>query len=512
MKVRKLQSIEDLIFESDMIKKGDDIRMAQSGTTMRPEEGLQQMDNLLDYFINMDDSTFAEKLEALTTFTRTFGQKATAEYILTYYFSYVRSSIRTLTQRIAEELSAEVPDDEKITSYSRQVVAFAARIEKLFVIYEKFKAVGHLPNETDKVLAEILKIKSEFANAYVSPIKVNAERAKSAYSEFEKAETGDEKAKAAKKIFVALDSAISATDGYPKEVQDGLNQVNDYYVKKVEEEVGKEIADQIRNDVYADKDSVAMLRDIFAYQHGSWSNKKQIADEAHKLRTRINGMKLASQEAKVWLTALTDSVEKDLISRLESKQFDTSKFKGIHYDFEKKLPLFEKTPLPVTGKQIADETKIMKFRKAIQSAISLIFGPGTNQTKEEIAWYQTGKFIHDIYAKTLNKSAKLMGKAIGGREGEMKADAVSRLFIPQTKVVDEPKSKQVSEMAVAPGGGTSPQVPAAIGGMGPIKAPTQTTIGSGDQFQSVKKTKKKKKNKKRNLFVLEFNEFIKNIK
>jgi hypothetical protein len=62
------------------------------------------------------------------------------------------------------------------------------------------------------------------------------------------------------------------------------------------------------------------------------------------------------------------------------------------------------------------------------------------------------------------------------------------------------KSKDVHEDSVAPG--VAYQVPASIGGMGNPVAPTQTSIGSGDNFNP--------KRKKRNKRVLEFNDFIEN--
>jgi hypothetical protein len=84
----------------------------------------------------------------------------------------------------------------------------------------------------------------------------------------------------------------------------------------------------------------------------------------------------------------------------------------------------------------------------------------------------------------------------------MKADAFSRLFIFDTSVVDEPKTKPVSEDGVAPG--VSPQVPGSIGGMGAITPPTSTSFGSGDNFGMPKKDKKKKYG-----VVLGFSDFIK---
>jgi PKD repeat protein len=147
-----------------------------------------------------------------------------------------------------------------------------------------------------------------------------------------------------------------------------------------------------------------------------------------------------------------------------------------------------------------DIMKIMKFRKAAIAIIGQVFTSQTELTKAGEAFSKTGKWIHDIYAKTLNRSAKFIGKAVKGREGEMKADAFTRMFIPNTSVVDEPKSKQVAEDAVSPG--VSAQVPGSIGSMGPIVPPTATSIGSGDNFGPKIKNRKKSA-------VLGFAEFLK---
>lgn len=515
IKVKRLQSIEDLVTEAEIITNGGvadaAMRRSSDGEKFHGADGAQALDRLLDYFINLGDAGIAEKLGDMKSFRRTFGHETTMKFIINEYLNYIKSTIIDLRKLMADELDSKRPNEDTISKLNKQTVECAARLELLERIYGRFKELNEFPELSDRIIEMIADIKNEIVQNYVTPIIKSSERTKQAYSEFEKAETGEEAADAAKKIFDSVNFAKAAADQYPKAVVDGIDQVNDYYEKKIEEVVGKEVADQIKNEVYADKDSLTLLRDIFAYQNGAWSTKKQIVDEAHKLRTRVNDRKLISTDAKVWLVALIDGIEKDLITRLENKQFDTGKYKGIHYDFEKKLPLFEKTPLPVTGKQIADDSKIMKFRKGLQSLVDLIGGAGGPETKEERAWYETGKFVHEVYAKTLNKSAMAIGKLIGGREGEMRADAVSRLFIPQTKVVDKPAQKQVNEDAVAPGAGTSPQVPGAIGGMGAIVAPTRTSIGSGDQFQSTKKKKTKTK-KTKNAFIMEFNDFLKNLK
>jgi hypothetical protein len=171
--------------------------------------------------------------------------------------------------------------------------------------------------------------------------------------------------------------------------------------------------------------------------------------------------------------------------------------KGIHYTFNISLPLFKTVMLPVTGKQIADNTFIAKAKQKFIEITKALLGDDTGPKSDLAqAMYNLGSSFSKAYSFALNRTAKMIGKAVGGREGEIKADAVSRMFMPTTEYLD--KIDKVAEEAVAPG--VAMQVPASIGGMGPIVAPTRTSLGSGDDFSPKKKKKR----------IMEFSEFLKN--
>jgi hypothetical protein len=143
----------------------------------------------------------------------------------------------------------------------------------------------------------------------------------------------------------------------------------------------------------------------------------------------------------------------------------------------------------------------MKFRKGLTSLLDLLFGGGARrETEAGQAWAGFGKRTSNIYAKTLNTVAKTAGRIIGGKPGEMAGDALSRMFIPNTDVLDAKPTKSVFEESASPG--LASQVPGSIGGMGNIVAPTSTSVGSGDRFDSPKSKKSKRKR------ILEFNEFV----
>jgi hypothetical protein len=192
-----------------------------------------------------------------------------------------------------------------------------------------------------------------------------------------------------------------------------------------------------------------------------------------------------------------DQIEAELLRKAQDKSLRLEMNKGIHYNFNVTLPLFKTVMLPVTGKQIADNTFIAKAKKKFTEVMSIIFGDSSEpDTKMGAASREFGKRISTIYSVALNRTAKAIGRAVKGREGEIKADAISRMFMPTTEYLDA--VDKVAEEAVAPG--VALQVPGSIGSMGPITPPTQTTLGSGDDFNPKKKKKR----------IMEFSEFLKN--
>jgi len=197
------------------------------------------------------------------------------------------------------------------------------------------------------------------------------------------------------------------------------------------------------------------------------------------------------------LTAWVDQVEATLLKKAQDKSLRLEMNKGIHYTFNISLPLFKTVMLPITGKQIADNTFMAKAKQKFIEVTNALLGDDS-RPRSEIgqAMFNLGASFSKAYSYVLNRTAKAIGKAVGGREGEIKADAVSRMFMPTTEYLD--KIDKVAEEAVAPG--VAMQVPASIGGMGPITPPTRDSLGSGDNFSPKKKKKR----------ILEFSEFLKN--
>jgi hypothetical protein len=507
--VKRLQVLESLILETELIQIGSDTedlinkaKNSKSSGSGSSGDDNEDMNRILDWLFNLGEDDLRKKLEDPTLF-KTFsnpGMKA----VLDKYFIYLNERISVFRKELLTALDKEELNELEINRITDKITRFVCRVRVVEVIYETLGAKSAASEFADDIRKKVDDINKDLSEIYALRITKPAEKTKQAYSKFQGAQTPEEKEEAAKEVFANLETAEILADGMPEEVTSGIDDAINTYTGQISSEIGKEKTDDIKNGIFVNKDVASLVRKIFEFQHTAWSNENDILTEANKLRTSVNGFPEVSQDAKEYLVRLIDQVQKALIERVKNKEFDTKKYKGIHYDFNKKLPLYERTSLPVTGKQIADDSKLMKFRKASQDLMNLLF-KGSDETVAGKAFKDTGKWLHTIYAKTLNGAAKLIGKAVGGREGEMKADAVSRMFILDTTVVDEPKPKQVSEDGVAPG--VSPQVPGSIGSMGPIVAPTADSVGSGDKFISMDDITTKKKKKKS--AILGFADFIK---
>lgn len=495
-KVKRLQAIESLILETDLISIGSEAEdllnnagdSGKSGDSSKDsgKSNTDRLNELLDMLFNLGEDDLTEKI-GNPAFRKIFSDPR-MKVLLDEYFEYLNKRIVEYRSQLSAALEKPEINEAVIKSITDRLTAFVCRVRVIEIIYQEMesKKEAEFSKEINKKVKEINDALSEtFSLILVKP----AEKTKEAFSKFQGAQTEEAKEEAAEEVFSTLQTAAVLAQEVP-EAKARIEEATEVYSERMASEIGKEKIEDIKAGIFINKNVAAIIRRIFEFQYTNWTTERDIITEANKLKTSINGFPDVSQEAKDYLYKLVNQIQVQLIERARSKKFDTRKYKGIHYTFNKKLPLYERTPLPVTGKQIADDTKIMKFRKAAISLISLLAGTGnTELTDAGRAFQQTGAWAHQLYAKTLNTSAKFIGKTIGGREGEMKADAFTRLFIPGTGVLDEPKGRRVSEDVVAPG--VSPQVPGSISGMGPITPPTADSIGSGDNFGPALKKKKK---------------------
>lgn len=492
LKVKRLQAFESLILETDLIQIGSEAEnilnkagSGESDSEQKADNTNEDLDRLLDMLFNLGEDDLNQKMGD-PSFQKIFSDPR-MKSMFDEYFNYLNERVAAYRKDLASALEKSEINEAEVERITEKLTRFVCRVRVIELIYEKM-ASDKTAEFSDEINKKVKDINDSLYETFSLRISKPAEKTQQAYSKFQGSQTEEAKEEAAAEVFSTLQTAEILAKDMP-EAQEGINAATQSYTERMSSELGKEQIEDIKAGIFVNKNVAAMIRRIFEFQYTNWTSEQDILTEGNKLRTSINGFPDVSQEAKDYLTRLVDQIQVQLIERAKSKTFDTPKYKGIHYSFNKKLPLYERTSLPITGKQIADDSRIMKFRKATVALLGQVFTSQTELTKAGEAFAQTGKWLHDIYAKTLNKSAKFIGKAVKGREGEIKADAFTRMFIPDTTVVDEPKAKQVAEDAVAPG--VSPQVPGSIGGMGPITPPTATTLGSGDNFgPSIKKKKK----------------------
>lgn len=510
LKVKRLQPIQDLILEADIIQIGsqmdnlvDKDKKSGSEDGKTQEDPNEMLNRLLDAFFAMNEDDLNARLND-PAFERYFGNPK-MKAVLDSYFKYLTERIAEFRKRLEEELSKKEVNDVEVERISQQIMTFVARVHVLEKIYAALDSKG-TSDFSSEIYEKIKQVQEDMAEVFSLKVKIPADKTKEAYTKFEQAETEEAQRDAAEEVFNTIHVAEVITDDMSEELTVGIRKAEEDYSEKIDAKLGTGTSKEIKSGLFINKNTASIIRRIFQFQYTNWTSEADIIREANALKVSINGFPDVSDEAKEYLTRMVEGIQASLIERAKSKEFETKKYKGIHYDFNKKMPLYERTALPVTGKQIADDTKIMKFRKASQELMGFIFGAASaSGTEAGMAFAKTGKHLHNIYAKTLNNVGKAIGKAVKGREGEMKADAFTRLFILDTSVVDQPKPKAITEDGVAPG--VTPQVPGSIGSAGPIVPPTADSFGSGDKFVSMGPLTKKKK--KKSSLVLGFADFIK---
>ena len=513
LNVKRLSIFEKLLLETDLIQIGsgiNDLVTKIKDSTNNKDQGSDkkiditaQINQLLDYLFSLGEEGLNDKLSE-PEFMKVFGDPA-VQKALDLYFGYLETELKTFREELTAALNEPEINSQKVEKISQKMMTFAARIHVVERIYAKQSEAGQ-SEFSNEISEKVKKIQEELLNIYSLKVMVPAKKTQESYSKYQAAQTDEEKTEAATEILSNIEAADQMSEDMPAEVISGIETANTEYKNKIEKDLGKETLANILSGVHVNKNVASLIRRIFQFQYTMWTNEDDINREANSLKVSINGFPDVSEDAKEYLRRLVENIQAELLKKAKNKDFDTKQYKGIHYDFNKKLPLYERTALPVTGKQIADDSKLMKFRKASQDLMGLIFGDGGHpDTEARKAFAATGKHLHAIYAKSLNGLGKVIGKAIGGREGEMKADAYTRMFILDTSVVDQPKTKQVSEDGGVSAPGVAIQTPGSIGSMGQITPPTPTSLGSGDNFGP----KINKKKTKKSSSILGFADFIK---
>lgn len=501
--VKRLKAIEDLLAEANIIRAQDVDNQSggEEDSSMSSDEQkmVEEFDKYLDKFLDaaVDPNEFKDI------------EVKRGKVIIEKYLEYCKGRLDRLSQKIKDALAAGDSQTE-VRELTEQQFNIAKKITMLEEIYTSLKERedAEVRQIADDVIKKIDEIQQILAKEYMEVIQVAGKKNFELVETIEDAKVESEQETATAELVSAWTSIDTITANLNPSYQEELTRLKNETYNRVKKKIGQDKFDTIFQSAGSfGKEEADLIARIVRLNYKAFTSQKEIDTEFADIRSKVNSLKgqtklrpAASPETIKYLSDMVDQAEAIIYRRFKDKSISLSSAKGIHYDTNVKLKLYERVSIPVTGKQIADESTVMKLRKNFQSLVDLLFGGGDDsRTKAGQAWFNVGKKVSTIYSKTLNTTAKAAGKLIKGREGEMKADALSRLFIPNTSVLDK-TAKAVFEEPVGPG--LSFQVPSSIGGMGDPVAPTRDSVGSGDNFNPKKKSSSKKKR------ILEFNDFV----
>lgn len=486
-KVKRLSKLEDLLLEADIIKIGNSIDQATGKSDREKQDSFDKVDLLLDDLIDKDIQRYLDNPNFINSFTADEIINTMREYL-----EYCKKRIEDNKVRVGTLLRSKTFNADEIRRVNIDTSRIQDRIDILDQVYRAAKI-----ERANDLISKISEIRQDINRFYIHPVEITSEEVKQSLLIVKSNDDKTKKYEAAQLIYTDFEEIEEITEEYPDEIKAGIAQAKETAEEELKSEFTEEELEEIRNRKIANIFFTKIVKDILEFEQ-LYAPVEEIKETARLLRNvRIANNENLDADSKAYLSSWVDQIEAELLRKAQDKSLRLEMNKGIHYDFNIKLPLFKTVMLPVTGKQIADNTFISRAKRKFTEIMSVIFGDGPEEyTKMGAAAKELGKSFSTIYSVALNRTAKAIGKAVGGREGEIKADAVSRMFMPTSEYLD--KVDKVAEDAVAPG--VALQVPGSIGSMGPITPPTQTTLGSGDNFNPKKKKKR----------ILEFSEFLKN--
>lgn len=490
IKVKRFQHIESLLLEAKAIELTTQFDAALADFTKNAAApDYTKFDNLIVSMLDL-------QIENHQAFINKFGEDR-ATNLITGYLGYCDSRLKALTTKIVNEYKSSVPDLEEIKNNQELLGVMNTRIDKLTAIYDELNIRKYNTQTIAGIIQKIQAVTKTVVDSMNSILDEIGTTVKKGQIDMAAAVTDEDKLRFANLIFNKFNTLVLYSKALPAQYQQGINSAKAEADRNIENATGMD-SDQLSRVVALTGEIKLRTAKL---QMTNWKTVEDLELEYKQIKSQINSLKGTRVESNIEIFSEKLEASANIIrEKLKDKSIEVDKTKGIHFDFNIKLRLYEKTALPVTGQQIADNSKITKFKNALVSFISF-FGVGAIKpmTPAEQAFADLGKTIHDTYAKVLNTSAKFIGKALGGKEGQLKADAVSRLFIPGPSVLDQ--KKVAEELGAGSAPGLSAQVPGSIGSMGPITPPTATSLGSGDNFSPKKKKTKSK--------ILGFSEYLK---
>ena len=533
LKFKHIHILEQLLLESDLIVIGNEvsdiITFAKSGN-QKEEDIMKKVDEFLSRLIENDLLNKAKTdPQVLQQLSQSFLNKEWID-ILNKYIDFVSQVLKYETEQFDEMLK----NGDDIELQLERIRAYKGR---LGIIWEAYHTIEE-SNWTEEVNSLLDKIKISFTSQKKNEAEVTKELVTSAKEKMNNTTADSEDFKKTTEDSVKIAYIISDFSNKDEDKKKPEPDIIDVEWEEVQTEMDNDVDDFKKasedfNKRTEGKAEQLVKRDVI------------IRNAIEELRNWADLNTLESQFVKVRIMIMTDErAEIDPITKLRTRQhtlhdsakkqymvdaieayleakarlgkyktdLDLKKYKGVAYSPEINLPLFERTKIPITSKQMLDSSRInylLKIGTYLGSILADVNHLGDEQKR-------LGELIGNFRKATLpiiGRTISRVAKKTGGKESQLKAEKWTRfLFTSAESGLDAPQSKikgatkvgsgQVKEDAMAPG--VAMQTPANIGGMGDPIAPTQTSLGSGDNFQP-------RKNKKSNKNIMDFASFYKNL-
>lgn len=493
MKVKGISIFEDLLTESELAVLSNltqDVMNADSSTW------LEQMDKFLDLLIDDEAAKLSQILDLneLSPGMAVFLDEKTVRNVLSYV-KYTKGRLdKSMREFQAYARSKDKNDRVGATQTARNIIVQSKRLQTLNQIYKKIHdlttKVGKDPysNQTLKTLLEELNV--QHSNLNISVVKMSKDSADAVTPTFASltSKADDEKINVTQKavtIALGINSVADTVKDEPTKSKSKFyaNTIFDSYVKNGGSgEFFKKQYHTLKDLDYHYLDITERIEKL-----RKWDDEPTFDVEVKKIITSITSTgKVFSETVINHLTKRLADAIAEARERMSLKKTSLTNAKGSRYVFEIRLPLYRSVPLPVTAKQMAEDSFLNRATDFLgKLGVAL---PGMKDSEWDLAARSFGETVRTLAAPVVKSVAGKVGHKVNGKEGERTGHSVAHSLF---------KDKYLREdMGGAPG--LSMQVPSSVSSEGPIVPPTPTSFGSGDKFspdsqRTRYKTRKRKK-------------------
>ena len=486
MRIKRLDNFEKLIIESELVQINNavlDVVQADSSSWV------ESMDRFLDIMIAEEERRLKVilDLDELSPGLAVFLDEKTLKNVV----GYVKFTKSRLEKKISdfEEYVRTGHASQRIYSaqLSFDIISLASRLQTLQAIYTKIndlvKSKGKDPfgNQVLKNLYGELNIKQQEANNLLVVLSKNSsDELKSTFPGLQQKteKEQDDLTKKTASVTLALNKVAEKTKDEPTKRRFKF-YVDDVFTSYVKNGGNREKYHRYYKSIEdIDYSYLSVVERIEKLR--KWDDPRTFDDEVKKIITTITSTgRVFSEKVITHLTTKLAEAIADSQKNMELKKTSLDQSKGIKFVFEKRLPLFESVQLPVTAKQIAEASFLMRVHKFFDKLAKLM--PVLKDTEMDKAMAKLGDTIKHVSAPIIHKAAGAVGGLVGGKEGKIKGQSVVHSVF---------KDKYLNEEGSP---GVAMQVPSTVSSMGPITPPTPNSVGSGDRFDVKTKRYKRKK-------------------